>query len=73
MMYHLSLKNLAHNVHMPNRHDRVVKFDHLLHDGRFWAIIALVALLALIISLALLTGPGGEPIRPMMPGFPLYP
>ena len=55
-MYHVSLKNWTHSMHMPKRHDMAVGFGHLFHDDRFWAIIGAAVLFAILIGLAIIAG-----------------
>ena len=70
------MKEWVHKVHvpkmhMPDRHDMTLRMDHLVHDERFWAIVALVAVTALIITLAILTKPGGVPVEVTpLPNYP---
>ena len=60
-MYHISMKNWTHGMHMPKRHDMAVTFSHVFHDERFWAIVGAVVLFALLIGLAVLASRGGGP------------
>jgi len=64
--------HLAHFGRGHHGHAMVVRVEHVLHDPRFWAILAMAAVTALVISLAILTRPGGgvevEPFVPIIPG-----
>ena len=62
------------HVHMPNRHDMALRFEHITHDSRFWLIVTMAALFGLLIFLAILTaGEGGGIEQPFYPHFPFAP
>lgn len=69
------LPHFGHVHHVHHGHAMVVRMEHLLHDPRFWAVLAMVAVTALVMALAILTRPGGvevEPIMPIIPGPFIY-
>ncbi|AQT68604.1 hypothetical protein STSP2_01772 [Anaerohalosphaera lusitana] len=72
-MYSVSLKNMMHKAHLPHGHDIAVKTGHLLHDQRFWAIIALIAVMAFIVVLAILIEPTATEVEspPLIPSYPM--
>ena len=72
-MRRLSIKNRTHRMHMPNRHSIVMHVNHMVHDGRFWAICVFAAILAMMLTAAILLGNQGPQIRfwtPMTPTLP---
>ena len=78
-MNRMQMKNLGgkihmphiHMPHMPDAHQMGIKFNHVVHDSRFWAVVALVVIATLIVLTALLSSSGSTPVTPM-PG-PTYP
>lgn len=68
--------HLPHFGHGHHGHVMIVRMEHLFHDPRFWAVLAMVAVTALVMALAILTRPGGgvevEPYMPMIPGPFMY-
>ena len=72
-MYHISMKNWTHGMHMPKRHDMAVSFGHVFHDDRFWAIIGAATLFAVLIGLAILATKQGTPAPDFMPIRPFFP
>ena len=69
-MYHLSMKNWRHYVHMPSGHNAALRMSHMVHDERFWVIAALAILLGSIVTLAVWGILSEEPttdFRPLMP------
>jgi len=61
------------NIHMhkPDWYKLGVRFDHLIHDPRFWVGIALAVLLGLMALGAFWGPPGGRDTVPRT--FPIYP
>jgi hypothetical protein len=61
------------NIHMhkPDWYKLGVRFDHLIHDPRFWVGIALAVLLGLMVLGVIFGTPGGGTTRPHY--FPVYP
>lgn len=60
--------------HKPDWHAVRVGVDHLVHDPRFWAALALAVLAGVIIAVMILTkSAGGKPVMPTYPMFPLTP
>lgn len=45
-----------HHPRMPGTHQMAERGRHLLHDGLFWAIVAIVALLAIMAGLVMIGG-----------------
>ncbi len=72
-MYHIPLKSLVHRMHMPSRHETGVKMQKLVHDERFWAIVAIVVIMALLITLAIVAGTGTGASPNFTPMYPYYP
>lgn len=72
-MYHIPLKSLVHNVHMPNKHNMAVKMQTLFRDERFWAIFAIVIIMALLITLAIVAGKGTGASPDFTPIYPCFP
>ena len=75
----IHMKDLSHKVHMPHLHmpDTChclwMRTKSVLHDPRFWAVVAMILITALVITLAILTRPEGpitEPASPVVPGVP---
>ena len=53
------------------RHTVAVKFDHMVHDERFWPIMVTLLLFALLIGIALWAAYTGEPqVSPRQPMYP---
>ena len=65
----LTVKKWFHHIHMPNRHDAVLRIEHIVHDERFWPLVALLAFITLLILLVILAGTDSETIsdRPFFP------
>ena len=62
-MYHLPV-----HMHVPDGHKLAGKLSYVVHDERFWGIVAMILFLALIVALAILAnGEGGSPVYPSMP------
>jgi hypothetical protein len=60
------------HIHKPDWYKMGVRFDHLIHDPRFWVGIALAALLVLMMLGVILGTPrGGGTTGPHT--FPVYP
>ena len=59
------------HLHKPDWHIIGMRFDHIIHDSRFWAGLALVILVALMIVTMILFKPSGgitaNPSYPYMP------
>ena len=69
-MYHVSMKNLREHIHMPSDHNAAMRMNHMVHDERFWTIVALALLLGAIVALAIWGILSEEPttdFRPLMP------
>ena len=62
-MRHLSLKKHFRHPHFMDKHTMAVKLDHMVHDERFWGIVALVLLLGFI-ALAIWLSPEGTTDQP---------
>ena len=62
------------DIHMPSSHTFWMQTNNLLHDPRFWAVLAMVLITSLIITLAILTRPGGpgNVTPPVIPGPYIY-
>lgn len=52
-MHVAGMKNWFHYMHAPHGHGLMLRVSHLVHDKRFWAIVALLALTALIVGLGI--------------------
>lgn len=68
---HIHRPNWMH-LHKPDWHTVGVRLDHLVHDPRFWAAVALAVLLGMMIMTMILSGGGSSgpyrtPIYPYMP------
>ena len=59
-MYHIPINRWVHSIHMPHSHDIGLRMGHVVHDERFWPIMAMVIFLAIIVFLAILGAFGGE-------------
>lgn len=59
------------HIHKPDWYKLGVRFDHLIHDPRFWAGIALAVLLGLVVLGAIFGASRGEATGPYT--FPVYP
>ena len=59
-MYKLKMKNLGTHMHMPNRHDMALKFGHIVHDDRFWVVMALVIFMGILLAAAIWASLQGE-------------
>lgn len=68
----LHIKNL---MHLPNRHAVTVKFEHMIHDERFWAffiaLLVLTAFIAIAIWAARFSGESTPEIPPVRPLYPM--
>ncbi|MEN8127680.1 MAG: hypothetical protein ABFR90_07725 [Planctomycetota bacterium] len=71
MKAHMHMPGWMH-FHKPDWHVVGMRMDHLVHDPRFWAAVALAVLLGLMILTTILAEPGsGETSMPQT--FPIYP
>jgi len=62
------------HMHKPNWHTVGVRFDHMIHDPRFWAVLALAALFGLMVLAAILSeSTGGTTMTPIYPTYPYVP
>ena len=61
------------HLHKPNWYELGARFDHLIHDPRFWAVVALAVLAILGIVTVMFTEPTATTTNPMSPGLPVYP
>ncbi|MBC8378038.1 MAG: hypothetical protein H8E62_02590 [Planctomycetes bacterium] len=60
--------------HKPDWHTMGIRLDHLVHDPRFWAALALAILLGAMIAATILTKSiGGTPVVPTYPLYPFMP
>lgn len=59
--------------HKLNWHVLGLRLEHLLHDPRFWAAIALVVLFALMVITAIYAKPGQGSMTPLAPMYPYMP
>jgi hypothetical protein len=60
------------HAHKPDWHLFGVRLEHLIHDPRFWAAVALAVLLGAMIALAIFS-PGTSRGTPMTPIYPYPP
>lgn len=51
----------------------IMKLEHLVHEGRFWAVVALIAFLAILITMAVIGILYGEPGTGEVMPRPFYP
>lgn len=51
-MHHISVKNLFHHIHLPQRRDAVVNINRIVHSEGFWAFVAITMILATLLLLA---------------------
>jgi len=72
-MSHLSVKSWIHGIHMPKKHGVAMSMAHLVHNDRFWALVALAVLIGLVLTVALLTGYREGTGPEMVPMYPFYP
>ena len=75
-MYRLKLRPDSSHMFMEHRHGMLLKAEQLVHDSRFWAVVALIAVLAVLIGLAIwagMAGDGGTELRPVSPFYYGYP
>jgi hypothetical protein len=71
MKVHMHMPGKMH-MHKPDWHTVGQRLDHLIHDPRFWAVLALGTLLTLMILSVILAKPViGEFGSPST--FPIYP
>lgn len=66
-------KNWVHHIHMPGRHSVSVHFDHLVHNGLFWAVLIFGAIVIALIILGIMMGNTGIPGTPQLPISPAFP
>lgn len=60
------------HIHKPDWYKMGVRFDHLIHDPRFWVAVVVAVLLGVMVLMALWGLPdSGRPISPHT--FPVYP
>ena len=73
-MYTLPVKSWFHNMHMPNMHTVTVHTRHLVHDPRFWLIVAAILIASAFIALAIWAGMTATPSEemPFIPYTPYY-
>lgn len=71
---HMHTPGWMRHIHKPDWHTVGLHLDHLIHDPRFWAALALAVLLALMVLTTIFAGSGGysddsghTPIYPYMP------
>jgi hypothetical protein len=70
--HNLNMPGWMH-LHKPDWYKLGVRFDHLIHDPRFWAVLALAVLLILMILTSIYAkpvGPSENPVHPIYPYFP---
>ena len=72
-MYHLTVKNRMHHVHIPRRHDMVIRMGHVVHDERFLVIMGAVILPGLLITPAVLAAPSGNRPPVVTSAYPYFP
>ena len=81
-MFHLSMKGMTHQLHMPHEHRVASWMARMVHDDRFWALALAIFLVVVLIGLTIfLTPPSGTettimpwaPFDPYTPGFPFQP
>ncbi len=72
-MYHIPLKNWMHHVHIPKRHDMVIRMSHVVHDERFRAVMGAAILPGLLITQAVLAATSGNQGPIVTPGYPYFP
>lgn len=71
-----TINRWTHRIHLPQTNDLISRTHGLIHDWRFWAVIAVAALYAAIVLLAVLLSQGGRTdvnITPYGPTFPYRP
>ena len=68
-MAHMHKPHWVH-WHKPDWHTVGTHLDHIIHDPRFWAALALVILLGAMIVAAFFTKPSGNPVMPTYPYMP---
>jgi len=52
----IQMKNLLHYCHKPDSHNVSMRLDRVVHDPRFWAILAIIAMVCLFILMATMIG-----------------
>ena len=60
-------------MHIPRRHDMVIRTDHMVHNQRFRAIMGAAILLWLLITPAVLAVTSGNQPPIVTPGYPYFP
>ena len=70
MRTHMHMPGWMH-LHRPNWHAIGMRLDHLVHDPRFWAALALAVLLTLMILVTIFAKSEGGTTMPHT--FPIYP
>ncbi len=68
-----TLKKRFQGFHWDKGHTAMLKLEHLLHEGQFWAIVALVAFLAILVTMAVIGIIYGEPGTGEITPRPFYP
>lgn len=71
-----NINKWTHHLHLPQTNHLISRTNRMIHDWRFWAVIAVVALYAAIVLLAVLLSQGGRAdvnITPYGPTFPYRP
>lgn len=68
-MRFLPVKKWLHHIHMPNRHSTALQIEHIVHDERFWPLVAVLTFVMLLIVLAIWAGSSTETTfeRPFYP------
>jgi len=65
------------HIHKPQWHTLGMHLEHLIHDPRFWAVVAMVILFGLMILMVTMSSPhtvaGPRPMYPMYPYMPYMP
>ncbi len=72
-MYGNPEKRRTHRLHMPSGHHMVVGMEHMVHDKRFWAIVAFAAFMAVLITVAVLSVIYGGESPERLPTSPFFP
>ena len=67
------LKEYMSHYHMPTRHDVAIRWDHMIHDERFWPIMLALLLILAFVAIAIWAGMTAESEVEVVPTYPFLP
>ena len=62
-MHVAGMKNWFHYVRSPDRQEVMLRASHIMHNRRFWAILAVAILTALIVGFGIWASMNYEPMQ----------